>query len=78
MGDYGRYEPNEKQVEATQYLLAYGLTNKFIDLNYKLVAQNQVSKPMNERQENRGADSNAILHFRLSKRRAPEPMFIVS
>ncbi|XP_013109991.1 peptidoglycan-recognition protein LA isoform X1 [Stomoxys calcitrans] len=41
MGDYGRYEPNEKQLEATQYLLAHGLTNKFIDLNYKLVAQNQ-------------------------------------
>lgn len=43
MGDYGRYEPNDKQIEATQYLLAHGLTNKFIDLNYKLVAQNQVS-----------------------------------
>ncbi|XP_073840309.1 peptidoglycan recognition protein LA isoform X3 [Musca autumnalis] len=44
MGDYGRYEPNEKQLEATQYLLAYGLTNKFIDLNYKLVAQNQTKQ----------------------------------
>ena len=42
MGDYGRYEPEKKQIEATQYLLAHALTNKYIDLNYKLVAQNQV------------------------------------
>ncbi|XP_036335562.1 peptidoglycan-recognition protein LA isoform X2 [Rhagoletis pomonella] len=41
MGDYGRYEPNEKQLEAAQYLLAHAVTNKYIDLAYKLVAQNQ-------------------------------------
>lgn len=43
MGDYGRYEPNESQIEATQYLLAHAMTNKFLDLNYKIVAQNQVN-----------------------------------
>lgn len=42
MGDYGRYFPNDKQIEATQYLLAHAVTNKYVDLNYKLVAQNQV------------------------------------
>ncbi|KAM7357889.1 peptidoglycan recognition protein LA isoform 2-T2 [Cochliomyia hominivorax] len=41
MGDFGRYQPNDKQIEATQYLLAHAVTNKYIDLNYKLVAQNQ-------------------------------------
>ncbi|GBO99945.1 Peptidoglycan-recognition protein LA [Eumeta japonica] len=42
MGDFGRYIPNDKQIEATQYLLAHASTNKYIDLNYKLVAQNQL------------------------------------
>lgn len=42
LGDFGRYVPNDKQIEATQYLLAHASTNKYIDLNYKLVAQNQV------------------------------------
>ena len=43
MGDYGRYIPTEKQLEAVQYLLTYAVTNKHITLDYKLVAQNQVS-----------------------------------
>ncbi|XP_050333449.1 peptidoglycan-recognition protein LA isoform X2 [Bactrocera neohumeralis] len=41
MGDYGRYEPSQKQLEAAQYLLSYAIANKYIDLGYKLVAQNQ-------------------------------------
>ncbi|XP_037817544.1 peptidoglycan-recognition protein LA isoform X1 [Lucilia sericata] len=44
MGDFGRYQPNDKQIEATQYLLAHASTNKYIDLNYKLVAQNQTKQ----------------------------------
>lgn len=42
MGDYGRYEPSEKQLDAVTFLLAYGSVNKHIQLDYKLVAQNQV------------------------------------
>lgn len=41
LGDYIRNEPSEKQLEAVQYLLAYGITNKHLALDYKLVAQNQ-------------------------------------
>lgn len=44
MGDYIRHQPDEKQLEATQFLLAYGVTNKHIALDYKLVAQNQTKK----------------------------------
>lgn len=42
MGDYIRHEPDEKQLEAAKYLLAYGITNKHLALDYKLIAQNQV------------------------------------
>ncbi|XP_037929125.1 peptidoglycan-recognition protein LA-like isoform X2 [Teleopsis dalmanni] len=41
MGDYGRYIPSDKQLEATQFLLAHAKTSQYIDLAYKLVAQNQ-------------------------------------
>ncbi|XP_067644487.1 peptidoglycan-recognition protein LA isoform X2 [Eurosta solidaginis] len=41
LGDYGRYEPSDKQLEATQYLLTHAVVNKYIELAYKLVAQNQ-------------------------------------
>uniref|UniRef100_A0A1B0FQA6 Peptidoglycan recognition protein family domain-containing protein n=1 Tax=Glossina morsitans morsitans TaxID=37546 RepID=A0A1B0FQA6_GLOMM len=44
MGDYVRHKPEKRQVEATKYLLAHALTNKYIALDYKLVAHNQTRK----------------------------------
>lgn len=43
MGDYIRYEPTERQLEGVRYLLDYGLTQKFIAHDYKLLAHNQVN-----------------------------------
>lgn len=43
MGDYGRYQPTAKQLEGVQFLLAHAVANHKLDLDYKLVAQNQVS-----------------------------------
>lgn len=45
MGDYGRYVPTPKQLEGVQFLLAHAVANRKLDLDYKLVAQNQVSLP---------------------------------
>lgn len=44
MGDYIRSEPDPQQLEAVQFLLSYGITQKYIALDYKLVAQNQTRK----------------------------------
>ncbi|XP_017956461.1 peptidoglycan-recognition protein LA isoform X2 [Drosophila navojoa] len=41
MGDYGRYVPTPKQLEGVQFLLAHAVANRKVDLDYKLVAQNQ-------------------------------------
>ncbi|KRF84508.1 peptidoglycan-recognition protein LA isoform X3 [Drosophila virilis] len=41
MGDYGRYQPTAKQLEGVQFLLAHAVANHKLDLDYKLVAQNQ-------------------------------------
>ncbi|XP_055912640.1 peptidoglycan-recognition protein LA isoform X1 [Eupeodes corollae] len=41
MGDYIRHIPDERQLDAVKYLLAYGITNKHLAIDYKLVAQNQ-------------------------------------
>lgn len=43
MGDYIRYEPNEKQYSALQHLLAHGVATDHLTRDYKLVAHNQVS-----------------------------------
>ncbi|XP_055534430.1 peptidoglycan-recognition protein LA isoform X3 [Wyeomyia smithii] len=41
MGDYIRYEPNEKQYSALQHLLAHGVAEDYLAKDYKLVAHNQ-------------------------------------
>lgn len=41
LGDYIRHTPDENQFDAVRYLLAYGITNKYLAIDYKLVAQNQ-------------------------------------
>jgi len=42
MGDYGRFKPGPKQLEGVQFLLAHAVANRNIEVDYKLVAQNQV------------------------------------
>lgn len=44
MGDYGRFNTTEKQLDGVQHLLAHAVANRKLDMNYKLVAQNQVSR----------------------------------
>ncbi|XP_034657820.1 peptidoglycan-recognition protein LA isoform X1 [Drosophila subobscura] len=41
MGDYGRYAPTAKQLEGVQFLLAHAVANQQLEVDYKLVAQNQ-------------------------------------
>ncbi|XP_017053533.1 peptidoglycan-recognition protein LA-like isoform X3 [Drosophila ficusphila] len=41
MGDYGRYKPSAKQMEGFQFLLAHAVANRSLEVDYKLVAQNQ-------------------------------------
>ncbi|XP_001848055.2 peptidoglycan-recognition protein LA isoform X1 [Culex quinquefasciatus] len=41
MGDYIRYEPNEKQYSALQHLLAHGVATDHLTRDYKLVSHNQ-------------------------------------
>lgn len=43
MGDYVRYEPTSRQLEGVQYLLEFGITQKFLRPDYLLVAHNQVN-----------------------------------
>jgi len=42
MGDYGRFKPSAKQLEGVQFLLAHAVANRNVEVDYKLVAQNQV------------------------------------
>lgn len=42
MGDYVRYEPNDKQFSALDHLLAHGVAKDYLTKDYKLVAHNQV------------------------------------
>lgn len=44
MGDYGRFHPSAKQLEGVQFLLAHAVANGALEVDYKLVAQNQVTK----------------------------------
>ncbi|KAH8259818.1 hypothetical protein KR026_011413 [Drosophila bipectinata] len=41
MGDYGRFQPSAKQLEGVQFLLAHAVANGALEVDYKLVAQNQ-------------------------------------
>lgn len=41
MGDYVRYEPNDKQFSALDHLLAHGVAKDYLTKDYKLVAHNQ-------------------------------------
>ncbi|XP_041673616.1 peptidoglycan-recognition protein LA isoform X1 [Drosophila eugracilis] len=41
MGDYGRFKPSAKQMEGVQFLLAHAVANRNLEVDYKLVAQNQ-------------------------------------
>ncbi|XP_055612498.1 peptidoglycan-recognition protein LA isoform X3 [Uranotaenia lowii] len=41
MGDYIRYEPNEKQFSALDHLLAHGVAEQYLTPNYKIVTHNQ-------------------------------------
>uniref|UniRef100_A0A6P4EEA6 Peptidoglycan-recognition protein LA isoform X1 n=3 Tax=Drosophila rhopaloa TaxID=1041015 RepID=A0A6P4EEA6_DRORH len=41
MGDYGRFRPSAKQIEGVQFLLAHAVANRNLEVDYKLVAQNQ-------------------------------------
>ncbi|XP_017840744.2 peptidoglycan-recognition protein LA isoform X1 [Drosophila busckii] len=41
MGDYGRFTPTTKQLEGVQFLLAHAVANRKLEVDYKLVAQNQ-------------------------------------
>ncbi|XP_053682979.1 peptidoglycan-recognition protein LA isoform X1 [Sabethes cyaneus] len=41
MGDYLRYEPNDKQFSALQHLLAHGVAQDYLAKDYKLVTHNQ-------------------------------------
>ncbi|XP_052845388.1 peptidoglycan-recognition protein LA isoform X3 [Drosophila gunungcola] len=41
MGDYGRFRPSAKQLEGVQFLLAHAVANGNLEVDYKLVAQNQ-------------------------------------
>ncbi|XP_062543622.1 peptidoglycan-recognition protein LA isoform X1 [Armigeres subalbatus] len=41
MGDYVRYEPNDKQFSALDHLLAHGVAKDFLTKDYQLVAHNQ-------------------------------------
>lgn len=43
MGDYVRYEPSSRQLEGVQYLLEFGITQKFLRPDYLLLAHNQVN-----------------------------------
>lgn len=42
LGDYTLFKPEAKQLIALKNLIDIGVTGKFIDVNYKLIAQNQV------------------------------------
>lgn len=42
MGDYLRYQPSSRQLEGVQYLLEFGITQKYLRPDYLLVAHNQV------------------------------------
>lgn len=42
IGDYVRYVPHPKQLDAIKLLIKYGVKHKIITENYKLVAHNQV------------------------------------
>ncbi|KAH8343522.1 hypothetical protein KR059_011982 [Drosophila kikkawai] len=41
MGDYGRFRPSAKQLEGVQFLLAHAVANSYLEVDYKLVGQNQ-------------------------------------
>ncbi|XP_032598800.1 peptidoglycan-recognition protein LA isoform X2 [Drosophila grimshawi] len=41
MGDYARYTPTPKQLEGVQFLLAHGVANRKLHVDYKLIAHNQ-------------------------------------
>lgn len=41
MGDYIRFEPNEKQFSALEHLLAHAVAKDYLTKDYKLVAHNQ-------------------------------------
>ncbi|XP_017053503.1 LOW QUALITY PROTEIN: peptidoglycan-recognition protein LA-like [Drosophila ficusphila] len=41
MGDYTRFKPSAKQMEGAQFLLADAVANRSLEVDYKLVAQNQ-------------------------------------
>lgn len=44
MGDYIRYEPNDKQFSALEHLLAHGVAKDYLTKDYQLVAHNQTRK----------------------------------
>lgn len=42
MGDYNEFEPTWKQLEGVAFLLEYGITKRYLNKDYLLVAHNQV------------------------------------